>query len=107
MKRTTVQLVDDLDNSVIADGAGRTIDFSLDGQTYEIDMSNVHIQELKDALAPYVKVARPIRRRMQPPVAKKTEVQAIREWANENGLKVSDRGRISASVREAYAASQR
>ena len=32
------------------------------------------------------------------------DVGAIREWAKANGYKVGDKGRISAEVREAYAA---
>jgi hypothetical protein len=32
------------------------------------------------------------------------EVGAIREWARSNGFKVGDKGRISAEVRDAYAA---
>lgn len=32
------------------------------------------------------------------------DVGAIREWARSNGYKVGDKGRISAEVREAYAA---
>jgi Lsr2 len=32
------------------------------------------------------------------------DTRAIREWARENGHKVSDRGRISRSIMEAYKA---
>ena len=36
----------------------------------------------------------------------KNELQAIREWARANGHKVSDRGRISQEVQDAYNASR-
>lgn len=33
-----------------------------------------------------------------------SDANAVREWAKSNGYKVGDKGRISAEVREAYAA---
>ena len=32
----------------------------------------------------------------------KGEVKAVREWAKKQGLNVSERGRVSAEVRQAY-----
>ena len=32
-------LIDDLDGSVLEDGAGKTVSFSVDGRAYEIDLS--------------------------------------------------------------------
>jgi hypothetical protein len=37
-------------------------------------------------------------------MAEKTEAQKIREWARLNGHQVGERGRISETVRAAYAA---
>jgi Lsr2 len=48
------RLVDDLDGSE----ALTTVSFSLDGSTYEIDLSESHLVALQEALAPYVTAAR-------------------------------------------------
>lgn len=113
-QKVTVSLVDDLDGGV----ADETVEFGLDGTSYEIDLSNVNAVALRDALAGYVAHARRPgsggRRRSstraQAPAAApprrasvdREQNQAIREWARKRGMKVSDRGRIPADVLEAY-----
>jgi len=57
-QRTIVQLIDDLDGTVIPGGLGRTLLFELDGTTYEIDLADAHIDELRTALAPYLSAGR-------------------------------------------------
>jgi hypothetical protein len=57
-QRTLVQLIDDLDGSVIPGGMGRTVLFEFDGTSYEIDLTDAHLNELRDALAPYVAAGR-------------------------------------------------
>src|SRR5439155_14617087 len=47
-------LIDDLDGSAADD----TVRFGLDGTEYEIDLNAGHAQELRDALARYVRAAR-------------------------------------------------
>ena len=49
------RLVDDLDGSV----AVATVSFSLDGVSFEIDLSEGHLAEFRAALHPFVRVARP------------------------------------------------
>ena len=39
-RKTRIVLEDDLSGQVLDDGAGETVSFSLDGQTYDIDLSN-------------------------------------------------------------------
>ncbi len=115
MKKVTVQFVDDLDGDVIPEGEGRTVPFAFDGRSYEIDLSNANIDKLQSALAPFIEKARPAGGRsggrgQSTRVAVRSrggdpgELQAIREWAQANGFKVGDRGRIASEVREAYAA---
>jgi len=111
-QQTTVRFIDDLDGS---DASG-TFDFSLEGRNYQIDLSDDNAAKLRDALAPYIGVARKAggrggRRRQQqtaaaekPARSNREETAAIREWARERGHKVSDRGRIPKSVIEAYQA---
>ena len=102
----TISIVDDIDGSA---GAS-TVSFAVDGKRYEIDLSKKNRSALGKALKPYVDAGRPAstsgggRRsgatRSRKPSA--VDLGAIREWANVNGHQVSDRGRIAASVVEAY-----
>ena len=51
---TQVKLVDDLDGGEAAE----SVAFSLDGKSYEIDLSEKHAAALRDAFAPFVGSAR-------------------------------------------------
>ena len=54
-QQTTVRFIDDLDGS---DASG-TFDFSLDGRQYQVDLSVLtSAAKLRDALAPFIDVAR-------------------------------------------------
>ena len=108
-QRVNVELIDDLDESPAAE----TVSFALDGVSYEIDLSEANAGRLRDALAPFLGHARRTggRRggssRGSSTVAKSSDsgnAADIRAWARENGFEVSERGRVSAEVRAAYAA---
>ncbi len=102
-KRTVVVLEDDLDGGT----ADETVTFGLDGVTYEIDLSTANATSLREVLAPWVGVAervggrRNVKRRGQG-AAKRGNGSVVPEWARANGHAVSDRGRVPASVQEAY-----
>jgi hypothetical protein len=104
-----VQLIDDLDQGAAAE----TVSFGLDGSQYEIDLSAKNASKLRDALADYVANARRAtrggrsyatngRRAGRPTRSDREQTQAIREWARKNGHKVGEKGRIPATVLEAY-----
>jgi hypothetical protein len=57
-RETITQLIDDLDGTVIFGGMGRTVLFEFDGTSYEIDLTDAHVDQLRDALAPYVSAGR-------------------------------------------------
>jgi hypothetical protein len=104
-QKVNIVLVDDIDQT----DAEETVSFGLDGKEYAIDLNTKNASALRDALAPYVAHARPVSgRRRGGAAAKPTNGGAapaeIRAWARENGFDVPDRGRVSAEVREAYAA---
>ncbi len=107
-QRVNVILVDDLDGS----DAVETVSFALDGVDYEIDLNEQHAGDLRNALALYVGHARRTggrRRRSgsgssRPAATDGPSAADIRSWARENGWDVPERGRVSAEVREAYAA---
>lgn len=104
-KQTTVTLVDDLDGSE----AVAQVEFALEGRSYEIDLSEANGARLRDALAPFVAAARRAggsgRRAITGaarPSSDRAQNQAIREWAQKQGLKISERGRIPSEVLEAF-----
>lgn len=108
-QRVVVQLADDLDGTEFSAGKGETIEFGLDGAIYEIDLVAKNAKKFREALAPYVGSARKtsgrgIRRPngRRPASSDREQTQAIREWARANGYEISDRGRIPATILEAY-----
>lgn len=112
-QKVQVLLVCDLHDDEVE--GSETVAFGLDGSSYEIDACEEHAAELRDAFARYVGAARRAgrpaaapRRASRGPArpaaagSDRERVQAIREWARSNGHTVSERGRLSASVLEAY-----
>lgn len=105
-QRVQVMLIDDVDKS---EGA-ETVTFGLDGVTYEIDLSAKNAAALRDALAPWVGHGRRVSgrsggaSRSRKAAAAGNDTAAVREWARANGHQVSERGRLSSTVLEAYAA---
>jgi hypothetical protein len=106
MRKTVVVLEDDIDGSE----ASETLNFSVDGTEYEIDLNADHANELRSALSRYTNAARKVTSGRSRPVARKTsgagtDAKAIRMWAIDNGLQVNTRGRIQADIVEKYLAS--
>ena len=113
-QQTTVRFIDDLDGSE----AVSTVTFSLENRAYEIDLSGENTGKLHKDLAPFIEHARKAGGRSSrrgrphgqaamtdtPARSNREETHAIREWARQHGHEVSDRGRISKSVMEAYKA---
>src|SRR3954470_5963602 len=108
-RKVQVILSDDLDENLSAD---ETVSFSLDGTSYEIDLAEKNAKEMRDAFSRYVSAARKVgrgtrasgggRSRATGGRMDREQAGAIRDWARKNGHAVSDRGRIPASVVEAY-----
>ncbi len=104
-KQTTVTVTDDLDGSANA----TEVSFSLDGESWTIDLSAKNRTALEKALRPYItkatKQGRPRRASASSKAAgrpSRTDLAAVREWAKSNGHSVSDRGRVSSTVQQAY-----
>lgn len=104
-QKVQVLLVDDIDGGT----ADETVSFALDGVSYEIDLTSAHATELRDALATWVGHARKVGGRSSAGRSsgaarprRSSDAGAVRAWAKENGFEVSERGRISAEIREAY-----
>lgn len=103
-------LVDDLDGSVLEGEEGKQVTFSLEGRSYEIDLSADNADKMYEAFAPYVAAARSVaspgagRSRRNSPRKSSVDLGAVREWARANGHTVSDRGRVPGSIVDAYEA---
>lgn len=107
MRKLVTQLVDDIDGGQ----ADETVTFSLDGRSYEIDLSEHNAVLLRKALDEYVSKARKgtDSGRARKPVASTahrdpSQTKAIRGWALSNGHNISSRGRIPRPVVTAYEA---
>lgn len=90
--------------------AAETVEFAYNGARYEIDLCEQGSEEFRGAMGKYAEHARrisntktvnakPVARRRRRP-----ETKDIREWANEQGLRVSNRGRIPEDVISKYEA---
>jgi hypothetical protein len=98
-----VNLTDDMDGSP----AVETVTFGLDGIEYEIDLSKSNAAKLRKAMGRYVDAARKVggrrgRRGRVRAGRDREQLAAIREWAKQQGMTVSDRGRIPADVESDY-----
>ncbi len=107
VKKTTVVLVDDLSG----DPADTTIRFGLDSRDYELDLTDENAQQLRQLLNRYTTAARKVSAGRRPGTAAPVKAEfaavdpaAVRAWAKSNNVEVSPRGRIKASVLEAYRA---
>jgi hypothetical protein len=102
-RRTIVALEDDLDGGPAAE----TLRFGIGGSEYEIDLSRKNATKFRKQLAVYVDHARGAGRGRRRPVrtaASRQRSRGIREWAREQGIELSERGRIPASVVDQYEA---
>lgn len=106
-QRVQIILEDDYDGTE----ADQTVTFGLDGAEYEIDLSAKNASALRDSLAPWVTKARRTggRRRRAGATSNGSSgsgggvsTNEVRAWAQDQGMKVSARGRVAAEVMEAY-----
>lgn len=120
-RQTYVQLVDDIDGSVIDDESGEAIEFSVSGVEYVIDLKAKNAIEFHRKLDYYIEHATRVGGRKRKaaiaapkpaaPTSEATQTKrdpeqtrAIRQWAADEGYEVNDRGRIPASIVEAFEA---
>ncbi len=104
-QKVQVILVDDLDGGA----ADETVTFSLDGVSYEIDLTTANAAAMRDALAPYVGHGRRIGSSRRAPSRSSRGTNSgpgnpaeVRDWAKAQGITVNERGRISAELKAQY-----
>jgi hypothetical protein len=107
-QKVVTELTDDIDGSE----AVETVTFGYQGRQYEIDLNRKNFDRLAKALAPFIEHGRTVRaderqlrqrrRRGAAGTTQPADTKAIRQWAHERGLQVSERGRIPAEIVERY-----
>lgn len=119
-KKVFTQLVDDIDGSVIDDESGETIEFSVNGVDYLVDLKAKNASEFHRKIGYYIEHATRVggRKRRHSPTSTApsaapsnsgatrdpAQTRAVRQWAADNGYEISDRGRIPAAIEEAFTA---
>src|SRR5215467_13750359 len=102
--RTIVTLEDDLEGGP----AEETVRFALGNAEYEIDLNARNADWFRSMIAPFVDHARRTGRGSRPrpvrPVEVRQQSAEIRAWAREQGIGISERGRIPAGVIEQFEA---
>jgi hypothetical protein len=100
--KVVVLLEDDVDGT----RADETIEFAIDGTTYAIDLNDQNAKKLRSALDGYISKARKVsgRRSTSRKASSGLDLKAVRAWAASNGIELSRRGRVPASVLEQYRA---
>lgn len=109
-KRVVEILVDDLTGE--ESDKVETITFSLDNISYELELNPKNADKFRGLFQSYIAVARKTGGRARrgsggAKASNREELQAMREWARANGHEVSDRGRISQEIRDAYSAANK
>ena len=103
-QKVTVALADDLDGGP----AEETVRFAIGGAAYEIDLSASNAAAFRRQLAPFIagarKAGRAPRRGPGRTASSRERSADIRAWAKDQGIAVSERGRIPASVVAQYEA---
>ncbi|MEP7023550.1 MAG: Lsr2 family protein [Actinomycetota bacterium] len=102
-KTLNVIMTDDIDGSA---GAGLVV-FGYQNSSYEIDLSPQNKAQFAEDLSPFISAARRTSRgsaRRPRTAADRLDRAAIRAWAREQGINISDRGRISTQIVKDYKA---
>jgi hypothetical protein len=106
-QKTVVTVVCDLPHDGEIEGT-ESVSFGFDGNQYEIDLCEPHSKELREKMGAFADHARRIsaggRRRKARSSQGRERSAEIREWARQRGHKVSERGRIPASIVAEYEA---
>lgn len=103
-QKISVLLIDDMSGGE----ADETVDFGLDGVSYEIDLSHGNSQELHNLLKPYIDKGRKVTGTARRPSKSRTAAsdearnRDMRAWAKGQGLKISERGRVPADIVAKY-----
>ncbi len=114
--RTLQVITDDFDGTELKPGQGQTVRFSFEGNDYAIDLSDKNYKRFAAEIEVWASKAhtpqdavpaaqrRATRSGRAAAKAAGPDMKAVREWARDNGHTVSERGRVSTQIRDAYTA---
>lgn len=90
-------------SDISGESGATTTTYAINGQAYSIDLTETESKEFRDLMSPYISVSaigknRGVRQRSTP-----EETALIKEWALEQGLPLTPKGRVPATTRLAYA----
>jgi len=104
----------------VHDGAAEaadTVSFTVEGQAYECELCEPHLNEFREAMEIWSSHSRPVggargsqsagrasRGSRKRAASEGPSSSDVREWAREQGMEVSSRGRVPAELHAAYAA---
>jgi len=123
--KTVTTMTDDLTGDPYEDGRGETVTFTVEGVSYELDLSSASVEAFREHMGEYVQHARRVgstgtrkaRGKASAPksTAPKSTAKAatgsssdvptpdeVRAWAQDNSVQVNSRGRISGAVVKQY-----
>lgn len=106
MYKVVVTIFDDLDGEKIESG-GETVDFSVDGVAYTIDLRDENAAAFRSVLMGYIRHSRRVggRKRWAATGPGPADgLQEVRQWARAKGYRVHDKSRIPQAVLKDYAA---
>lgn len=107
MRKIIISMVDDVNGNV----ADETVEFGVEGVTYEIDLTEENAAGLRADLGPWIAAARRIDGFSRPKRSRKLPSKTgltredrdkIRDWAAANGIRLPKKGRIRADVVDQY-----
>lgn len=117
-QQTSINLIDDLTGGQAAE----TVQFALDGSSFEIDLNKKNAAALRKALGDFVanarkatpaksggktkKVATVVTPSGESKADRAAYLSAVRTWAHDNGLRVGDRGRIPQDILSQFEAAK-
>ncbi len=105
MLKTVVTTLDDISGK---EGKVETITFAFEGEAFEIDLNPLNAANFRRSVAKYVKSARKLPKKAHTGRIEanrhhdREKLAAVRQWAQENGYNVGERGRIAQNVWDAY-----
>lgn len=108
--QTLTTYFDDMTGKEVKDGEVQHREFTHNGKTVRLDLSKASAKTFDDTVQAWMEKGtqvfnagtRRAKRSTGGTSARRKDLPEIREWAKTNGHKVSDRGRVAASVIEAY-----
>lgn len=84
--------------------AAETVAFAMDGQAYEIDLTDGHAKELREAFTRFItagRKAKPVK------VPQRVDRREIRQWLRDRNYKVGDYGKIPAEMMAVWRSAHR